>query len=81
MLAGFTIDGLALVATMVDPVASTVTLEHRVREFSPMLARMLNPFPAVKLPRLRSAATLGMCPIGALKSLLPVTLDAIVLTL
>ena len=80
MSARFTIDALALVAAMVDAFGAAVPLEHLVRQLGPPLARVLDPFATVKLAGLRCAAAFRVRAIGPLEPLLPVALDAIVLT-
>ena len=80
VLAGFTIDALALVAPMIDSLRAAVSLEHLVRQRRPPLARVLDPAAAVYLARLRGAAPFWMRAIGAFEPLLPVALDAVVLT-
>jgi hypothetical protein len=60
VLAGFAVNALALVATVIDALATSAPLERGVREVSPPSSRLLHPLATVERATLWTAAALGV---------------------
>ena len=60
MLAGFPVNALALVAAVIDTLATSTPLQGGIRELGPALARVLHPLTAVKRATLGRTAALGV---------------------
>src|SRR4029079_9773327 len=78
VVAGFTVEPLALVAAMIDTPSASGACERLVRQLGPVFASVVAPVPSVKIAALGRPAALRTLRIGSSKPLLARSLETVV---